>query len=182
MTSAEGLVIGSKVRRIIQNPYRILNELSVSRSQTFLDIGCGTGFLSIPASAVVGPEGTVYAVDVSENYINQLTQTLRKHNIQNIKVFNTSAEKLDGIPDESVDRAVFLFSLHHVEDIRAALETTRKKLKKTALLYVYDPVKTRFFGHGTTPSKVLKIFSQTGYKLLKYRAGLFFWKAIVQPI
>lgn len=166
---------------MLQNPYRILNELSLSKSQTFLDVGCGTGFLSIPASTVVGPEGTVYAVDVSDDYINQLNETLRKHNIQNVKVFNTSAEKLEGVPDKSVDRAVYLFSLHHVEDIPSALETTKKKLKKTALVYVYDPVKTRFFGHGTSPSKVLKTFAETGYRVLNFREGLLFWKALAKP-
>ncbi|MEM0441381.1 MAG: methyltransferase domain-containing protein [Candidatus Caldarchaeum sp.] len=156
--------------------------MEVGPSHRFLDIGCGKGFLSIPASNIVGSDGVVYAVDVSEEYLKELTQRIRELGIQNIHVINTSAEKLENVPDNSIDRAAFLFSLHHVEDVEAAFHRVRKKLRKTGLLYILDPVKSRFFGHGTNPSKTMKLLEGMGFRIKLFREGLFLWKLLAEPV
>jgi SAM-dependent methyltransferase len=62
------LVIGSRVRSWLQDPYKILSSLGLSRGHVFLDIGCGTGFLTFPASTVVGDKG-LYTLWMSMNGI-----------------------------------------------------------------------------------------------------------------
>lgn len=103
-------------------------------------------------------------------------------NLSNLKVYHTSAERLEGVPDNSADRAVFLFSLHHVEDIEESIKTVRQKIKENGLLYILDPIKSRFFGHGTTPSTVLRVMSDAGFRVTGFKSGLVFWKALAHPV
>ncbi|MDW8084419.1 MAG: class I SAM-dependent methyltransferase [Candidatus Caldarchaeum sp.] len=177
-----GLAVGSRFRRLIQNPYKILREVGLEKSHAFLDVGCGSGFLSIPASTIVGKEGIVYAVDVSEKSLNELSLHAKRYGIENIEILRTPAEKLEGVPDKSIDRAVFLFSLHHVEDIKQSFEAVRERLKQNGILLVYDPIRSRLMGHGTSPAKVLKTLNQTGFDVVSYREGLIFWKALAKPV
>ena len=50
---------------LVKNPYRILNTAGLKKGQQVLEVGCGPGFFTIPASRIVGEEGHVYAVDIN---------------------------------------------------------------------------------------------------------------------
>ena len=53
-------------RRKWQNPEDILREIGLETGMTFLDIGCGNGFFTLPAARMVGPAGQVYGLDSGE--------------------------------------------------------------------------------------------------------------------
>ena len=55
---------------------KVLREIELKTSNTLLDIGCGEGRFSIPASEIVGGNGKVYAIDISENTINILKEEI----------------------------------------------------------------------------------------------------------
>ena len=50
----------------------VLEVLDVQPGQVIADIGCGTGWLSHAIAEAVGPEGTVYAVELQERHIRAL--------------------------------------------------------------------------------------------------------------
>ncbi len=175
------MVIGSRVRSWLQDPYKILSYLGLSRGHVFLDIGCGTGFLTFPASSVVGDEGVVYAVDVDERYLEEVRRKAARHGVRNVKVVMTPAERLDGLPPKSVDRAVMMFSLHHIGDRVKAFRRVRNVLKYGGLLYIHDPISSRMLGHGTRPEKVLKELIETGFETRKFRRDFLFWKVLASP-
>jgi ubiquinone/menaquinone biosynthesis C-methylase UbiE len=178
---AERLVIGSRVRSWLQDPYMILSSLGLSRGHVFLDIGCGTGFLTLPASTVVGDEGVVYAVDVDERYLEEVRRKAARYGVRNVKVVMTPAERLDGLPPKSVDRAVMMFSLHHVGDRVEAFRRVRDVLKYDGLLYIHDPISSRMLGHGTDPAKVLRELVEAGFEPRKIRRGFLFWRVLASP-
>lgn len=49
---------------------RLINELSVSEGASVLDIGCGTGAITIPASQTVGSNGRVVGTDISSGMLD----------------------------------------------------------------------------------------------------------------
>lgn len=53
----------SSLRKLVQNPYKILDDL-VEPGQTVLDIGCGPGFFTVPMAEMVGENGRVIAADI----------------------------------------------------------------------------------------------------------------------
>ncbi|MGD9568710.1 MAG: methyltransferase domain-containing protein [Sedimentibacter sp.] len=50
---------------------KILGEIGLNAEDNFADIGCGIGYFSIPAAEVIGSQGTVYALDVKEDMIEE---------------------------------------------------------------------------------------------------------------
>jgi ubiquinone/menaquinone biosynthesis C-methylase UbiE len=55
--------LDSWVRKILQPPGKTLMR-HVRAGMTVLDLGCGTGFFTIPMGSLVGTNGQVIAVDV----------------------------------------------------------------------------------------------------------------------
>jgi len=178
---AEGVVIGSRVRSWLQDPYKILSGMGLLRGHVFLDVGCGRGFLTFPASTVVGLEGLVYAVDVDEGYLEEVRRRAAEHSLRNIIVIKTAAERLDGVPDRSVDKAVMLYSLHHIRDRMEAFRRVREVLKPGGSLHIFDPISSRMFGHGTEPAKVLRELKEAGLEPKEFSKGFLFWRASASP-
>ena len=181
MKRAEGPVIGSRLRRWLQNPYKILARLGLDRGHTFLDIGCGRGFLTLPAAHIVGWEDRVYAVDISSDHLDELRLHVKKLGLGNVEVIQTDAVELDGIPEMTVDRAALIFSLHHIERRADALSTLLRKLRPGASIIIVDPIKSRMLGHGTQPEEMLRLFKNVGYTINYYGKGLVTWTAILAP-
>jgi ubiquinone/menaquinone biosynthesis C-methylase UbiE len=53
-------------------PSRFLSQLNLRAGQTVLDLGCGPGFWTLPLTEIVGPSGTVWALDVSQEMLDAL--------------------------------------------------------------------------------------------------------------
>jgi ubiquinone/menaquinone biosynthesis C-methylase UbiE len=61
-----------------------LGLLDLTPGSIVADIGCGTGYLSIPASRVIGETGRVYAVDTSKHMLDVFTERMREENLTNV--------------------------------------------------------------------------------------------------
>ncbi|MEM0381853.1 MAG: class I SAM-dependent methyltransferase [Nitrososphaerota archaeon] len=144
-------------------------------------MGCGTGFLSIPAASIVGDEGLVYAVDVSDYYLMRLRKKAAKLGIKNIDAMRTSAEELDEVPDNSIDRASFTLSLYYIGDKAQAITRLRQKLNNDGLVMVYEPIASRFLGHGTETSVITALFTARGFEPQFVKRGLLFWTGLYSP-
>jgi ubiquinone/menaquinone biosynthesis C-methylase UbiE len=71
-------------RRKWQNPERILAEIGLKAGFTFIDVGCGDGYFSLPAARIVGEQGRVYAVDISKEAIGRLKNKAKKERLNNL--------------------------------------------------------------------------------------------------
>lgn len=50
----------------------LLSKLDIAKGEDILDVGCGTGAQTVPFARLVGPEGSVSALDLSEDSIKLL--------------------------------------------------------------------------------------------------------------
>jgi ubiquinone/menaquinone biosynthesis C-methylase UbiE len=66
----EGLVSAEREAR--WNPPQFLERFHVQAGDTVLDLGCGPGFWTLPLAELVGEEGKVYALDVSQEMLEAL--------------------------------------------------------------------------------------------------------------
>ncbi len=112
-------------------------DLRDAESKTIVDIGCGTGAVSILAA---GSFKTVYAVDVSQEMIEKAKSKLDK-DVHNLKFVNAGflTYKHDG---ELVDLVVTKAALHHRPDFwkQIALMKINGMLKMEGILYIHDVV------------------------------------------
>jgi len=92
-------------------------ELDLKQGITFLDVACGRGAYSLKASEIVGPAGTVYAVDLWQEGIDQLKARAAAENALNIKAFVSDAGRHIPLDDQVVDVCLMATVLHDfVED------------------------------------------------------------------
>ncbi|MCS7095103.1 MAG: class I SAM-dependent methyltransferase [Thaumarchaeota archaeon] len=161
----EEAVLENPLRRLIQSPLRVLKEMGVKLGDVLMDVGCGFGYLSIPAAELVAPTGLVYSVDVDEFKLRKLRERARSRNLSNLRTIRSEAWKIEEVDSCTVDVAVMFFSLHHFEKLRESMEEAKTKLRRGGRLFVYDPIRTRFAGHGTSAEEVMKMGIDLGFSL-----------------
>jgi len=97
---------------IFRNPHTLLRAAGLKPGQKVLEVGCGPGFFTIPASKIVGNEGVVYAVDVHPLAIERVKEKIRIEEIKNVTPILANASDT-GLPDQSIDLA-FIFGLRYI--------------------------------------------------------------------
>jgi cyclopropane fatty-acyl-phospholipid synthase-like methyltransferase len=112
-----GYVLASPVRKLLQNPYKILKPY-VNEAMTVADIGCAMGFFSLPLAKMVGANGKVICVDIEENYIRSLEKRAQKAGLSSrihTIICNEDSPGLDEFK-EKIDFALAIGVVHEVPD------------------------------------------------------------------
>ena len=113
----------------------ILGELNFKGDETFMDLGCGDGYISLKAIEDYLPNGKVYAVDVYDVAIDELNKFKDANDIKNL--INIEADVTQGIfdvKDDSVDVLLMLNVFHGFRDS----ETRDKVVRELARLIKED--------------------------------------------
>lgn len=117
---------------------RVLEFAGVGSGQTFLDLGCGPGFLSVEAAEKVGEGGTVDAVDSSESMLAMTGARVEKNSVSGrVKCHASDATELP-FPDGRFDAAAIIQVYEYVSDISAALSELYRVLKPGGRFVIVD--------------------------------------------
>ncbi len=107
--------LDNKERREKFPPREILRRFELEKGSNMLDIGCGIGYFSIPASEIVGKEGNVYAVDTSEEMLEEVRKKIKENNIKNMVIIN-SDEYSARLRDNNIDFILISNVMHEIDD------------------------------------------------------------------
>jgi len=102
----------SKLMAVFRNPYKLLKAAGLKPGLKVLEIGCGPGAFTIPASEIVGEDGLIYAVDIHPLAIKRVKEKVAESGIVNIKPILTNASTT-GLQDQEID-LVFIFGLPNI--------------------------------------------------------------------
>ena len=118
---------------------RVLDGAAIEPGDTVVDVGAGTGLLTLGAVERVGPAGEVLAVDISVDALEQL----RTHtSAPNISYFVGSADVLP-LPDASVDAVVTRSVLIYVDDKAEAACEFARVLRSGGRASLFEPINSR---------------------------------------
>ena len=124
----------------------IIAALGITEGLRVADIAAGQGYLTKPLSKAVGKSGRVYAVEISPDARQGLTELSARESLTNVEV--VAGTETDPKLPEPVDAAVILNSYHELTDYKAILATILRTLRPGGRLVLVD--NTNLAGHDST--------------------------------
>jgi ubiquinone/menaquinone biosynthesis C-methylase UbiE len=159
--------LDSEERRRELPPERVIGLLPLRPDQTVADVGCGPGFFTLPLAQKL-PEGTVIAVDVDREFLEQVGRKARLAGLKNVLVRRNRGYSLPLEP-ESLDGALVAFVLHDLRYPVRMLQALFRALRQGAWLAVVEWVK-REEDTGPKPARrlssdqVVAMASEAGFR------------------
>jgi ubiquinone/menaquinone biosynthesis C-methylase UbiE len=132
--------MGSPLRRLLENPEKLLRPW-VEPGMTILDVGCATGFFSLPLARMAGEDGRVLCVDVEPRMIKGLVRRATKAGLIDRVEPIVCGENDLGLAgrEGTVDLAVAIHSIHELPDIEHGLRQIAATLAPRGRLLLIEP-------------------------------------------
>jgi len=119
----------------------LLKRVGLKAGNVLVDAGCGDGHVSIAASPVVGPAGTIWALDNEAPSLDKLARESYVKGINNIKILNADISEKLPLQDGAADMAMMVNVLHGLASeskAEPALRELRRVLKPGGRLVIVD--------------------------------------------
>jgi demethylmenaquinone methyltransferase/2-methoxy-6-polyprenyl-1,4-benzoquinol methylase len=130
----------SRFRYRFFSPEKILANSPLRAGQTVLEVGCGTGFFSIPAARLIGDQGRLVAMDILSESVELVSDRARAAGLPNIQAIQGDALEAP-LESGSFDAAI-LYGVVPAPMLPLAplLVEMHRVLKRAGALTVWPPV------------------------------------------
>ena len=117
-----------------------LKGADIHPGQTVLEVGCGTGFYTVPLAKLIGDHGCMVAMDVLPVAVERTHKKVQQSNLKNVRVVERDAMNT-GLEAESMD-AVLLFGVIPAPmlPLKLLLPEMHRILKPKGILAVWPPI------------------------------------------
>ncbi len=159
-------------RRKLLPPEETLSRLGVAEGDILADIGCGSGYFTLPAARVIGLQGKVDALDIMSEMLDVVRAKAEEKNYKNIEIIQT-AETDFGLSDQAVQSALACLVVHEVDDPVAFFQEAKRILRPQGRFYILEwtknenskmgpPIEERIDG-----SALAGVLAQGGFSVLE---------------
>jgi ubiquinone/menaquinone biosynthesis C-methylase UbiE len=124
-------------RELYKKRDQIVAALGLQAGMAVADIGAGTGLFTRLFAEKVGPQGKVYAVDISPQLLAHIASEAKKRRHTHVLTVQGTQESTN-LPPESVDLVFVCDVYHHLENPDNMLASIRHALKPGGRLVVID--------------------------------------------
>ena len=157
-----------------ERPDLVLEIMDLKPGMDVVDMGCGTGYYARRMAKLVGPEGTVYGVDIQPEMLEFLVQYSKLDGLKNVKPV------LGGVDDpklrpNSIDWMILADVYHEFQQPKPMLAKMLAALKPggkiCVLEYRAEDETARHIKpeHRMTARDVLREWNEAGFELVDYR-------------
>ena len=123
---------------LVDHASEVLIHVGVSKAQTVLDYGCGSGTFTIPSARIVGNRGRVYAFEARSSLLERVRERAREAGLSNIvAVLSDSSKPSINLPDKSIDIILVYDVMHEIDDRLRLLNELHRVLKDDGILSVF---------------------------------------------
>lgn len=102
-------IMESRFRYRFFEPMKIIKGADIHPGDDVLEVGCGTGYFTIPMARFMGGKGSLTAIDILPESIETVTKKVQMANLRNVRVFKGDALNLQ-LESESMD-VIILFGV-----------------------------------------------------------------------
>jgi predicted methyltransferase len=124
-------------REIFHQREKILAAVDLRPGMAVADVGAGTGLFTLPFAKAVGPQGRVYAVDLSKNFLDHIRARAAEAKLANVMTVLTAGSEIE-LPAASLDRVFVCDAYHHFEHPKESLASIHRALKPDGVLVLID--------------------------------------------
>ncbi len=129
--------LDNRLRRWFHNPHRIL-EPYVREGMTAVDFGCGPGFFTLELANLVGPSGSVIAVDLQPGMLQKVRAKITGTALETRIVLHPCRPNEIGL-SQSVDFVLAFYVLHELPNQAAFFTQVRQLLSAQGHLFIVEP-------------------------------------------
>lgn len=130
-----------------------LSKARLFRGAKFIDVGSGTGSVTVEAGLFVGDEGKVWAIEKDKDAVELTRKNVEKFKLKNVVVIEGEAPESLDLIKEDVD-SVFIGGTERLEEIIRSID---KRVKRGGRV-VIDAILLE------TVTKALSILANLGYR------------------
>ena len=174
-------VLESEDRKTWQNVDEILGLIEFKQNYLVADLGCGSGYFTIPISYKVKK---IYGIDVQREMLDFLEQKINRYNLGNIELLLSKDDKIP-LDDESMDLLITINTLHEFRTKEKVIEEIQRVIKTSGKAIVIDFTKKNM-DFGPPPeiriskNQAKQLFEEKGFKFVKSHELLYHYLIIFQ--
>ena len=122
------------------NPEALLSHLGVTKGMKVADMGCGTGYLSLPLAKHLGDDGRVFAMDIMKDALASISDRAMEQGTHNVQTVWCDLEMVGSskIVENSVDLAIMANVYFQLEKPDQAILEAKRILKQDGQLVIVD--------------------------------------------
>jgi ubiquinone/menaquinone biosynthesis C-methylase UbiE len=143
---------------------RVMDLLGIRPGSGVADIGAGSGWFTVRASARVGATGTVFAEDINPQAIRYIDQRIQKEKLTNVHTVRGTPDD-SKLPPQSVDAVLMLKVYHEIAHPLVLLANLKPALKPGAKVGIIDR-NGNGTDHGLNSDVVKREMDEAGFKLV----------------
>lgn len=157
-----------KDRKLWQNPDEILGKGDLKPDYIAADVGCGSGFFTVPLAQIVKK---VFAIDAQQEMLDYLEIKIEKLQINNIELLLARKNELP-LANDTIDLLISINTLHEFKKKDYMINEMRRVLKPDGQALICDFEK-RDTGFGPPVSirlarnEATTLFESIGFKILQ---------------
>jgi len=121
----------------------LADSLKAKRGERVLDVACGTGMAAIAIATMLGPEGRLQAIDISDKMLDKALVNIKKAGLTNIDLHTMDAENLE-FKSQYFDAASCAFGLFFLPDMAKGVKEIFRVLKPGGR-FIYSSFSTQAF-------------------------------------
>ena len=154
-------------------------QLALRDGMKVVYLGSGSGHYAHAAAAVVGHEGRVYALEIRQDMLKHIKESVHHHHRGIVEPLWGDIEKQGGtgLRDQSMDAAILANTFFQIENRQGLVAEIKRILKPTGKLLVVDWAGS-YGGIGPAPERVVSehsaeaFFINAGFhKVKSFRGG-----------
>jgi predicted methyltransferase len=174
-STLEDFKAGDVDREPYQNATSLIAALKLSRGDWVADVGAGHGYYSMRLAEIVGPEGKVFAEDISDWRIRALNARVKVFNLSNVEILKGTPDD-PRLPVNRLDAVLVVDSYHHFSNYEGMLDKILHSLKRGGRLVIADysfaehraqPRADQLNLHEIAPDLVRKEVETVGFQVVK---------------
>lgn len=142
----------------------IVENLELTPDMKVVDVGAGSGRVTIPLAQALREKGQVTAMDIQQGMLDVIQEKAQKENIHNIRLLQAGVGS-GALEHNYYDRTILVMVLGEIPDQRAALEEIYNTLKPGGILSISESI---FDPHFQSKKSVIALAESIGFQEKRY--------------